>query len=223
MFDQTFQYVEEVLQLIPQNVAVAVLMRHADRYKIKPQTHGVDVLLTKKGKKRALDMGYLLGDRVGFIAHSPVERCLQTAKQISKKNNLSPQEWLDLRCDAYLSNYELALSTLSRFKDPSFFDDFVSKMSQSGKNIPYDYFKPPLIAAKELIDKMFSTVKDKFCIAITHDWLVNVTASYATKTVTTKENYAGYLDSLWVWKNNEQTFFYYKGATGVCASNFQLK
>ena len=218
-----FGHARKALALIPDNAAVAVLMRHAEREKFAYGHHGNDIPLTERGKQDAFNMGKLMAGRIAGLLHSPVPRCGETAEHMRRGGNaeISLEEYRGLRCDVYVRDFNAALGTLGRLvKEKGFYDIFVHRMSTTGNQIPYENFKPPLAAAGELIRKIFPPTGG-LQIGVTHDWIVNVAASYASGKITKRPQYAGFLDALFVWREEEFFVFYYKGTTGRCPSLFQ--
>ena len=220
---QTFTHAACALELIPIDTPAMALMRHAERYGITKGHHGNDIPLTPQGEKDAAEMGNLLQGRVCGMRHSPVPRCLQTAARIHESaGGPVPEEWLPLQFYAFLDDVDSGMPTLHRFvsksEPPGFYDRFVSAMSTSIEP-PYPGFKSPLVATVELCAQ--SLIGDGICVNITHDWLVNVVASHASGQETKQPDFAGYLDALFLWTENGQAMFYYKGETGLCASDFQ--
>ena len=219
--DKAFGHAKQALALIPENISAMALMRHAERKEFAVGHHGNDILLTDQGKEDAHAMGELMKSRISRLFHSPVPRCLQTAEQLADGSggHVCPEELMALRCDAYVDNFDAALTTLQRLvSEDNFYDVFVNTMATSGKNIPYPYFKPPLVGAGDLTRPMLSC--SGICVGVTHDWLVNVAASYATGNIVGRTEYAGFLDTLFVWRENGGLRFYYKGRQGVCGDDF---
>jgi len=164
-----------------------------------------------------------MAGRISGLLHSPVPRCLQTADNLRRGGDIEvmPREWLGLRCDVYVEDFDSALATLKRLvSEDGFYDKFVHRMSAAGAEAPYPHFKPPLAGTVNLLGGMLANDSTGICIGITHDWLVNVAASYATGTATTRPNYAGFLDTLFVWRQQQSWMFYYQGVTGRCPPLF---
>lgn len=216
---QTIVHAICALALIPPGASAMALMRHAERYGMTKGHHGNDILLTPQGKKDSTEMGRLFRGHVCGLRHSPVPRCMQTAECMCESADCPvSQEWLPLRCDVFVDDFDSALPTLRRLlSENGFYERFVGKMSTSAEP-PYPHFKHPLKAAAELTAK--SLIGSGICVNITHDWLVNVTASRASGQETKRPDYAGYLDALFLWKESGQAMFYYKGKTGPCAPDF---
>lgn len=220
---ESLRYIKEAMSLIPKNTAAAMLVRHAERPGIIPGHHGNELLLTPQGEKDSFAAGELMRGKICGLLHSPVERCQQTAAQIQAGSGATtPTEmWIGLRCDIYVTNFELALDTLERLPhEDDFYDIFVKKMSESGLDIPYPHFHPPLIGAGNLMHHLLSHANAGICIGVTHDWLVNVAVSYAVGEVIAHPYFAEYLDALFVWKIDGVWMFYHKGRHGKCAPNF---
>lgn len=222
MADDALNHIKRALNLIPAQASAAALMRHAERGQFARGHHGNDIPLTPQGERDAHAAGQLMAGRISGLLHSPVPRCLQTAENMRRGGGIevAPQEWLGLRCDVYVEDFDSALATLERLpSEDGFYDRFVERMCTAGDKAPYPRFKPPLSGTVDLLGGMLARGAG-MCVGITHDWLVNVAASYATGAVTKRPNYAGFLDTLFVWRQQQSWMFYYQGATGRCPPLF---
>lgn len=221
---EAVRHAASALALIPPEASAAVLMRHAERGEFAKGDHGNEVLLTKQGEKDAVVMGGVFQNRRISLVHSPVKRCLQTALGIGCENALAeePKEWLPLRCDAYVEDIERAKPTLARLPSgDGFYDTFVRKLSRTTYEPPYPHFFPPLPAAAGLMARLMPSQGDnKIVVGISHDWLVNVTASHAAGRVILRKDFAGYLDALFVWRDVDGLHYYHKGKSELCAESF---
>ena len=180
--------------------------------------------MTPQGERDAFVAGELMTGRICRLLHSPVERCLQTAEQLRAGSGLKsvPQEWMGLRCDAYVTDHNSALDTLTRLvSEDGFYDEFIREMATSGDKIPYPHFKSPLIGTVNMIGHMVASGSSGLCVGVTHDWLVNVAASYVTGIPVARPAYADFLDTLFVWREKKRWMYYYKGVTGRCPSFFE--
>jgi len=219
---ETLSYIKEAMSLIPENTAAAMLVRHAER----PRGHKNDVLLTPQGLKDAFSAGELMKGRVSSLLYSPIERCCQTAYQMKKGSgaDASPETWKALKYHVYVTDPEAAQKTLKRLVErgphPRFYPRFVDEMSRSGMTPPYPGFKPPIVAASELMHRLISCADSNICAGVTHDWLINVAVSYISGDVIDKSEFAGFLDALFIWEQNNDWMFYYKGRHGRCAEDF---
>jgi len=223
MAGDALNHLKRALDLIPARAPAAALMRHAERGRFARGHHGNDIPLTPQGERDAFAAGQLMAGRISRLLHSPVPRCLQTAENLRRGGGVeaAPMEWLGLRCDVYVGDFDSALATLKRMvSEDGFYDRFVNRMCTAGAAAPYPHFKPPLAGTVDLLGGMLAFSRAGMCIGITHDWLVNVAACYATGTVTTRPNYAGFLDALFVWRRQPSWMFYYQGATGRCPPQF---
>lgn len=61
-----------------------ILVRHAERGEINPNTVGNEEPLTKKGEQDAISFGAYLKSQVISINSSPIYRCIQTARLIGE-------------------------------------------------------------------------------------------------------------------------------------------
>lgn len=211
-----FLHAEAALRLIPPSSPAAVLMRHAERYEFAKGDHGNEVLLTPQGKKDAATMGRTFGERRPVLFHSPVERCRQTADGIGG----GAQEWLPLRCDAFVEDIESAKKTLMRLPGgDGFYDEFVRELSSAQYDAPYPHFYPPLPAAARLMAGLMPG-EGQIAVGISHDWLVNITAAHAAGRILPRKDFADYLDALFIWRDAGVLRYYHKGQSGHCAQTF---
>lgn len=214
--NRAIRHAEAALRLIPPGAATAVLMRHAERGEFAKGDHGNDVLLTPQGEKDAIAMGRVFGERRPLLFHSPVERCRQTADGIGN----GTREWLPLRCDAFVEDMECASETLMRLPGgDGFYDEFVRELSGAQHNAPYPHFRPPLPSAARLMAGLMPG-EGQIAVGISHDWLINITAAHAAGRILPREDFAGYLDALFVWRDAGVLHYYHKGQSGHCARNF---
>lgn len=221
--EKALRHIEEAMSLIPTNKAAAMLVRHAERPGMTKGHHGNELLLTPQGERDSYSAGKLMHGRICELLHSPVERCKQTAEKMQMGSGAAilPKMWIDLRCDAYVKDFNLALSTLGRLvQEDDFYDIFVKEMSESGLDVPYPHFHPPIIGASNLMCHLLSRTKAGMCVGVTHDWLINVAVSYAMGKTITRRYFTDYLDALFIWKTDGDYMFYHKGRHGKCADNF---
>lgn len=213
---QAIRHAEAALRLIPPAASAAVLMRHAERGEFAEGDHGNDVLLTPQGKKDAITMGRLFGERRPLLFHSPVERCRQTADGIGS----GAREWLPLRCDAFVEDMERASETLIRLPhEEGFYDEFIGELSSAKYEAPYPHFFPPLPSAAGLMAGLMPG-EGQIAVGISHDWLINITAAHAAGRLLPREDFADYLDALFVWRDTGVLHYYHKGHSGECAQEF---
>ncbi|MCY4046613.1 MAG: histidine phosphatase family protein [Candidatus Dadabacteria bacterium] len=220
-----FDHIGKAMDVIPPDALAAAVMRHAERGKIPEGEHGNDVLLTARGERDAVEAGKIMRGGISRILHSPVPRCRQTADGLRRGGGSGsvPEEWLGLRCDIYVSNFEVAETTLSRLvSEKDFYDHFIKRMSECGDKIPYPGFSPPFSATVELMKGIIGSRRRGLCVGITHDWLVNVAVSYATGRIVSRadDSYANYLDALFIWKADSCWMYYHKGRIRKCPISF---
>lgn len=218
---RAIEHAVAALGMMSPNAPSAALMRHAARGKIPKGDPGDGVPLTPQGERDAEEMGRALCGRVSALRHSPVPRCGKTAAQIQRGANASaPVEWRPLNFYAFVPDVDAATPTLLRLvNETGFYDHFVSAMSD-GNKAPYPGFAPPRTAAAELAARMMSD-GNGVCVNITHDWLVNVTASHVSGQAIQRADYTGYLDAVFLWEENGRAMFYHKGKSAPCARDFQ--
>lgn len=220
-----FAHIKKAMSLIPRSALAAAVMRHAERGPIPRGDHGNEILLTARGERDASEAGRLMKGRIARLLHSPVPRCLQTAENMRRGSGgeTAVEEWTGLRCDVYVPDIKSAEPTLRRLTlEKGFYDMFINRMSQCGDNIPYPHFTPPLAGTADLMRGILGGETRGLCVGVTHDWLVNVAAAYATGNTASRTDgeYADYLDALFIWESGNRWKFYHKGRTGECPDSF---
>ncbi|MDI1481309.1 histidine phosphatase family protein [Polyangium sp. y55x31] len=83
---------------LPQDRAVVLLLRHAERPAIPPGETGQSLSLTERGARAAEALGEALGERIRRVNTSPVPRCVETAAAIRRGASILvdivPDRWL---------------------------------------------------------------------------------------------------------------------------------
>ena len=103
------------LILIPKDIPIGIVMRHAERFEIKPGEVGFDVPLTEDGKKSAFKLGKEhFTDKKLTVYSSAVGRCVDTGENIlqgAKIDKKVSYEWSDSFETLKTLRNEIAAST----------------------------------------------------------------------------------------------------------------
>lgn len=171
----------------------ALIIRHAERFKIEEGQQGDDVNLTPFGFKTALEYGeYMQKFNVNKIYTSPVKRCVDTAKQISKGYNNSivqvEQSSFLGSPSAYIKDENIAFKHMN---DVSFYEGYLKLIK--GENRPGFY---SLSEGSTRLDNFFklSTNKKGITLFITHDIIIAFFIFYKTQQIMSDENWINFLD-----------------------------
>ncbi len=73
-----------LLDVLPNERACALLLRHAERPDLPPELLGSEAALTLQGRADACRLGEVLVGRLASLATSPTLRCRQTADEIAR-------------------------------------------------------------------------------------------------------------------------------------------
>lgn len=87
MTEVQWQIPPSVLRLLeraPTDRAVVVLLRHSVRDDLSPDDVGYVLPITEVGRRLAVELGGLLGNRLRTLHASPLLRCVQTAQALAE-------------------------------------------------------------------------------------------------------------------------------------------
>lgn len=184
----------KIIDKISNNQATALILRHADRDKIPDGEFGNDVLLNSKGIERSIEFGKLLKKhRIAKIYTSPVERCIQTSKYISKGYG-SEIEIIETTAlgnpGLHIADDRVAGEYFLKHGFHYILDEFIAGKfppgmpSQDDLQIKMDYFVKEASGAEGLT------------LFITHDSLVAMYDFVLSGKIYTKENWVQYLSGI---------------------------
>lgn len=84
--------------VVPRECDAALVLRHAQREEIPPGSFGEDVRLTQQGIKSAERLGERISERLpSRVVSSPISRCIETARAISRGTGWSVEVTTDSR------------------------------------------------------------------------------------------------------------------------------
>lgn len=166
----------EVLNEIPKDRPVALLLRHAERAAISPDDVGNDVPITQNGSTTAHELGAYLKGRLKTLRTSPVLRCVQTAEWIRH----GAEGELEICHDRFLGdpgifveNPELAWTNWQTMGN----EGVMHHMANSDRALPG--MAHPEKAARQLVSHMLEVAKEEpgLHVFVTHDVLLSATAA----------------------------------------------
>ncbi len=169
------------LDAAPLDQPVSVMLRHSTRYPILDIAKTLEVGLTPEGITLAEQLGVSLAKRLipGRVASSPVERCINTAKAITRG-----------------ADWQVNIATDVRLSHPYIDAAWIS----------YPYRRPgeiiPVAVANvvKFIIPNHSTGSylDMF---VTHDTVVGCVVEYLLGEKITEENWPAFLEGVVLWQN----------------------
>lgn len=196
------------LKIISKYNSIALIIRHSIRGEILHGQLGNDVTLTHEGKKLAVTLGQLIGDRIRTITSSPITRCTETANCILDGAGL---------------NYKVTTTRL--LGDPGIFisDGSVAwqnfqalgtsgvMMHLANKNHALPGMRTPQEAARELLGAILQpNTEPGIHLYVTHDVILSGIVGQLIGGITSKEHLPGYLDGAFFWREGQQTFGSYR-------------
>lgn len=190
-----------------------LLLRHAERPDISPNTLGNGVLLTEKGKKDALAFANRLSTPIVNIISSPIERCRQTAEIIAQEARF-PQLEISLDTDLgdpgfIIKDGEQAWSHWQE-KGHKVVNEYLLSGSEKWAGF-YDLNK----ATRELTEKIRDNLIERpsgLHIWVTHDTILATFAARVLNKPLTLKQWPMYLDYLSVKLNGDDLVYFYSNA-----------
>ncbi len=197
------------LKILPKGEPVAVFMRHAKRFEIKDDELGLDVLLTEDGKKSAYDLGQGYLKEILVDAYSsPVQRCIDTAKNIID----GARKDIEVKTDMVLSGMEIFIDDLMDFSSFYFkygmfkiFDLVYERKKVSGLN-PIEEITKNFI---KHIDSKLS--KNGLSLFLSHDSFIAFIAIEVFRIKITDDTWPSFMEGIFMWKENDNMKLLFRG------------
>ncbi|MCE2404231.1 MAG: histidine phosphatase family protein [Dehalococcoidia bacterium] len=207
-------WLEEQVGILPDDVDVALVLRHAEREDIHPRTFGVHVPLTACGVTSAERLGAALS-RIRpqiRVAASPVPRCASTARAILRGAGAPEEVTVDWRLgdpgpfvvDEEISGaLFLQIGILDIVRHQLTGDEPPAGM----KSTPEGVHLLLGLAANDL------GPHGRMNIHVTHDGILAVLVAYLYRLSVDEISWPGYLDGLVLWRHAERLHFIWRGLT----------
>ena len=208
-FSKKFYQGHDILRSINSFIAI---IRHAEKL-IKTKNKAENsIILTEKGKKNAKDFGrefLTLYNDLSFIKTSPIKRCVKTAELVLQGAN---------------KNLEIILS--NNLGDPGVFvidNNLASELFKNNsceKIVQYQIERKNLDGMRDiksgvriLLEEILSNLKNigERGIYITHDAILVPFISYLTGDLDPSTNWIDYLEGIYIWTQNEDSFLMWRG------------
>jgi len=190
-------YIEN-LKKIPKNRAVAIFMRHAERFKIEKGELGLEVPLTENGRKSAFLLGknYIKENLVGLYS-SPVGRCIDTGENIilgaNKEIKIIEDSTLGGK-DIFMNDFSLFALAYMKFGMPAILDKVYNHEEVPGLNKIEESI--PLFI-KHILSKITNSGVTLF---ISHDSFISFIASEIFRHRTTVDDWPNFMEPIFIWK-----------------------
>jgi len=201
------------LSLIPEEMAVALIIRHSIRDKTPEGQVGDNVPLTAEGRQLAELLGITISSRLASIMSSPIWRCTETADHIIKG-----------------SGRKFSVTTSRLLGDPgAFIKDGQAawinfqKMGTSGvmmhlarEDDALPGMNNPREAAHTLLKYMLTKcVTPGLHIYVTHDVVLAGIAGQLIKGIETQDSLPGFLEGAFFWRVDGRVFGRYQNRSSA--------
>ena len=187
--------------LLPREVDVALILRHAQREDIPPGSFGEDIHLTEQGVRAAERFGKLLPARMpGKLASSPISRCVETALAICRGAGWSTSVTTDWRLGVhgtFVSEPEVS--------GELFLEVGVAELVRRQLHDPQP---PPGMrdiaeGARTLLDFASEGLEDRgrINVYVTHDAILAALVGWLFRLPVYEEGWPDFLDGLLLWRS----------------------
>ena len=187
--------------LLPRELDVALILRHAQREDIPPGSFGADVRLTEQGAKSAERLGELLSARSpGRLVSSPVSRCVETAQAISRGAGWPTSVTTNWR----LGEHGPFVSD-PKVSGQLFFEVGIAELvrRQLHDSQPPPGMRDIAEGARTLLDFTSEGLGDcgRANVYVTHDAILAALVGWLFRLPVYEEGWPDFLDGLLLWRN----------------------
>ena len=187
--------------LVPPESDAALVLRHAHREDIPPDSFGSEVQLTEQGVGSAEQLGKLLTARPpGSVASSPVRRCLETAQALSRGAGWS---------DGVITDWRLG-GHGAFVAQPELFGPLFLEIGIAGvvRRQLLDAEPPPgMRGTAEGVQLLLDFISDGFGnggrvnLYVTHDAILAALVGWLFRLPVYKEGWPDFLDGMLLWRD----------------------
>lgn len=194
---------------VPEDVGVALLLRHSVRPHLPPGREGHAIPVTETGVRLARELGGQLGSRLRSLHSSPLKRCIQTAGCLRE----GAGQDLDVEPDtllgdpgAFVLDGDLAWPSWQKLGHEGVMAHLVSESE------PLPGMAAPDQAARFLVHHMLTiaSAEPGLHVFVTHDSLVTATAARMLGVPLGQEYWPWYLESAFFWRDHHGTHSAYR-------------
>ena len=203
-----------ILDRMPRNRPVALLLRHSVRGDLPPGDAGYTLPITDIGRKLARKFGAILGDGLRTLHASPIVRCVQTAEVLRDSAGAECPIVRDHRLGdpgVYVLDNKRAGQVWADRGHES-----VMARLTSG-NVPLPGLARADEAARFLVQHMLAATNDTpgIHVFVTHDSLVTATAARLLKRPLGKDDWPWYLEGAFFWRSEDGLHTAYRDFEGI--------
>lgn len=191
-----------------------ILLRHAERFEIMAGKSGSMVQLTEDGKSTSRKLGKkLFNNKIEAIYSSPIQRCLDTAKNILDGADQTPIPIVkdtilgdpgcfvidSKTCGAYFATHGTTATVLEYLKV---------------KDLPgFRNLEKGATIMKDFLIQNISSTNNKINLAISHDAIIMAFIANFIDWEFSEENWHNYLEGIVLFTKLGEFFLRYKGIT----------
>lgn len=210
-----FTWMHSVLSMAPSAAPIVVLMRHAAREPVLTGLPDAELPLTEHGRLTARALGAMLAPHLRSIRSSPVRRCRETAAELLTGAGLAlpcPNDTLLGEPGVFIRDSNQAWPVFTTHS----MSDLVSALLEPRRLLPG--MEEGGVAVTRLLSHLFaqSHGSSGLHVAITHDYLVTVTALKMLGLAPQPPLYADFLEPLALWCQDQHLWAYYKASCQRC-------
>lgn len=198
-----------ILQEIPTDKPVAVLLRHSVRPPMPADGHGNDLKLTEDGHRIARELGELFGGRLQSLHSSPISRCIQTSEALA----IGARKKLSVCQDRLLGDPGIFVLD-GKVAGPYWLErgakETIRDLMQFDTPLPGMAAPPP--AVRFLIRHMLKATGEApgYHVFVSHDSVQVVTASRLFPEPLSDHHWPWFLDAIFLWRDGESISVAYK-------------
>ena len=191
-----------ILDRLPLNRPVVLLLRHSVRGHLPPGDAGYTLPITDIGQQLGHELGAVLGARLRTLHASPIMRCVQTAEVL---RDGAGTEYPVVR-DHFLGDpgiYVLDNKRAGQVWEDRGHEDLMAHLVSSDEPLPG--MARPDEAARFLVQHMLAVANDTpgIHVFVTHDSLVTATAAQLLKRPLGKDDWPWYLEGAFFWHDED--------------------
>ncbi len=198
-----------LLASVPEDVPVAVLLRHSVRPPLPELDSGHSVPITEDGVRLARRLGSLMGLRLRSLHASPLIRCVQTASALAEGAGLDlavEQDRLLGDPGCYVLDGRMAFANWKGLGH----EEVMARLV--GGNSPLPGMAAPEEAARFLVHHMLAAAGARagLHVFVTHDSLVTATAARLLREPLGRAAWPWYLEGAFFWREGQDVHVAYR-------------
>lgn len=202
-------YTSAVLEHVPDDRPLVLLMRHAARPPLVDGETGVELSITPEGDAAATALGRGLRGSIRSVRTSPVRRCWQTALSIVVAAGFGGAVLRDRRLGdpgAFVVEPKIAWESWQLRGHDGMLEHFAAGAAA----LPG--FAEPVAAALSLVEHLLRARRDPGVhLAITHDAIMLSLLAAALRRPLARSEWPEFLETVAIWEEHAQWWLRYRG------------